>query len=210
VVTSTGATRIYRARPERPPARQTSVMRVCENARLEFLPDPLIPFAGARFEQRTTIALDPGATLFWWETLAPGRAAMGEVFDYEWLRFETEIRACGEPIALERAELEPRLRPLGSVLRLGPFRYLATFYICRAGAPREIWAGLERDLTSLAIQIGRPSEVLWGVSALAAHGLVVRGASSSGRPIPGALAEFWRRAKLKLCGQAAVLPRKIY
>src|SRR5271170_1827424 len=56
-VTTTGATRIYRPKPDAPPATQTTEINVGENGLLEYVPDPLIPFAGARFAQRTTIQL---------------------------------------------------------------------------------------------------------------------------------------------------------
>ncbi len=210
VLTTTGATRLYRARKESAMARQSTTIRVGEGARLEYLPDPLIPFAGSRFEQNTTVVLEEGATLFWWETIAPGRAARDELFQYRQLRLSTEIRAGEKPIAIECADLEPESRPLSSPARLGPYRFVATFYICRAGAPRETWLELEAELAAAARQISRPGEVLWGVSTLAVDGVMVRGASSGGRGIPEALAGFWRLAKLKLCGQVAVLPRKIY
>ena len=210
ILTTTGATRVYRARAESDSARQSTEIRVGAGGRLEFLPDPLIPFAGSRYEQNATILLNEGATLLWWETLAPGRAARGEVFEYERLRLSTEIRACGHPIAIERADLEPRPRPLTALARLGPYRYLATLYVCRAGAPRETWRELEQELGDLSRQLSRAGAVSWGVSALAADGLIVRGASSGGRGVADALAGFWRLAKRKLCGEVAVLPRKIY
>ena len=45
-------------------------------AKGEYLPDALIPFAGSRHSQSTTVSLGDRATFFWWELLAPGRQAM--------------------------------------------------------------------------------------------------------------------------------------
>lgn len=70
-VTTAGATRIYRPRAGEGVARQSSEITVGEGALLEYVPDPMIPFAGARFSQRITIRLAPQAGLFWWEILAP-------------------------------------------------------------------------------------------------------------------------------------------
>ena len=72
-VTSTGATRVYRSRPSALPAEFSSRVRICRDALLEYLPDPLIPFAGCRYAQDTVVELEDGAGLFWWETVAPGR-----------------------------------------------------------------------------------------------------------------------------------------
>ena len=84
-VTSTGATRLYRSRPQTAPAEFTTHVRACEGALLEYLPDPLIPFAGSRYRQHTVVNLEQGAGLFWWDTVAPGREARGEVFSYHQL-----------------------------------------------------------------------------------------------------------------------------
>ena len=48
-------------------------------------PEPLIPFEGARFRQRTSITVAATATLMYWEILSPGRTAVGEGFAYDCL-----------------------------------------------------------------------------------------------------------------------------
>src|SRR5271169_6105338 len=85
-ITTTGATRLYRHRAGALDSEQHTTFSVGENARLEYLPDPLIPYAGSRHIQRTKIRLDAGASLFWWEVLAPGRQASGESFAFERLQ----------------------------------------------------------------------------------------------------------------------------
>ncbi|MBI3696071.1 MAG: urease accessory protein UreD [Acidobacteria bacterium] len=209
-VTSTGATRIYRSRSGAPAAVQVTEIRLGENAWMEYLPDPVIPFAGSRYRQETRIEMGPGAGLFWWETVAPGREARRELFDYELLQIESEVAAEGQPVALERIRLEPGARPLSSPARLGPYRYWATFYICRVGVEAARWAALEKQLEELAGELTRPSEVSWGVSALVADGLMVRGLSVKGREITSGLMVFWRTAKRELYGQEAIAPRKVY
>ena len=209
-LTSTGATRLYRSRAGLPPAIQCTTVSVGANALLEYLPDPLIPFAGSRYRQETRIALAAGAGLFWWEILAPGRAAHDELFAYDRLDMRLDIAAEGRLVALERMQLEPRLRPLSSPARLGPYHYFATFYICRVGMDASDWLALEAQLAELAQQRTRPGEELWGVSTLPAHGLIVRALSCSGRAIAPGLLAFWQAAKLALYGQPAVPPRKLY
>ena len=56
-LTTTGATRIYRAREDAGPAIQRTEISLAANALLEYLPDPIIPFAHARFSQQTDIQL---------------------------------------------------------------------------------------------------------------------------------------------------------
>jgi urease accessory protein len=208
-ITSTSATRAYRSPAEAGPSEFVTQIQVSENALLEYLPDPLIPFAGARYSQRTHVSLSNGAGLFWWETLTPGREARGEVFSYDLLHLSFELRAAGIPIATEHNHLDPALRPLTSLVRLGPFRYLSSFYICSAGAPESTWDRLERQLLTLARSETSPV-IIWGLTRLPAHGLVVRALSQNGRDIARGLIAFWRAAKQALYGQDAVIPRKIY
>jgi hypothetical protein len=48
------------------------------------------------------------------------------------------------------------------------------------------------------------------VSRLPAHGLVVKALGVKGLELTRGLHAFWREAKMKLYGQAATRPRKIY
>jgi urease accessory protein len=176
---------------------------------LEYIPDPIIPYARARYVQRTVIELAPGAGLFWWEICAPGREARGEVFAYELLEFHFELGASGTPLALERLRIEPSLRPPSSPARLGTFRYWATFYVCRAGVDQARWRELETELAELANRLSRAGETLWAASALARGGVALRVVARNGLEIPRGLAGFWRAAKLRLYGREPVLPRKV-
>lgn len=208
-LTSTGATRLYRCRAGAHAAVQRQSFRVGRGALLEYLPDELIPFAGARYRQDTFIELAEGAGLFWWETVAPGRAARGEVFEYDSLHLRLDLTARGLPLARERVALVPALRPLQSPARLGPYLYFATFYVCRVGLHASRWIELEAELAELARSLSTKGSTLWGVSTLPAHGLVVRALSVNGRGVTRGLFDFWRASKSALYGEAAVPPRKV-
>jgi len=208
-ITSTGATRLYRSRPQAAPAELATHVRAHAGALLEYLPDPLIPFAGSRYRQHTVVNLEHGAGLFWWDTVAPGREARGEVFSYQHLHLSFELRVDGIPVAIERGDLDPVARPLQSAARLGPYRHFSTFFICRAGAPESQWRALEKQLAEVAGQLSSPV-IIWGLGRLPAHGLVVRALSRNGRDIAEGLVTFWRVAKQALYGEVAVIPRKIY
>jgi urease accessory protein len=208
-LTSTGATRLYQSRQEASTAIQINVIKVGENSLLEYVPDALIPFKGSRYYQETQIELAAGAGLFWWEMVAPGREARGEIFAYDLLQFKLDIEAVGKSLAQERIKLEPARNSLSSLVRLGHYRYFSTFYICRVGLEAARWLALEKQLTELADELSRDSEIIWGVSTLPAHGLVVRALSIRGRSTTSGLMAFWQAAKLQLYGQQAIPPRKV-
>jgi urease accessory protein len=208
-VTSTGATRVYRSRSLERVAMQRGAVSIGEGGYLEYLPDQLIPFAGSRFEQHNRVELSRGASLIWWDRIAPGREASGEIFRFESLASSFELIADNEPAAIERWTMEPLLRTVDSPVRLGPFRHFASCYVCRAGEPVSYWRAIEIEMQSIADRLSAP-EVLWGVTSLRAHGLVIRGVAVGGRPLANGLVEMWKAAKWFLCGRVAELPRKIH
>ena len=209
-LTTTGATRIYRCGTESSPTTQSNQILVGANGLLEYVPDAIIPYSGAHFLQRTTIHLDAGAGIFWWEILAPGREARGELFQYEQFEMRTSVTALNRKIAEENICLRPEARNIASLARLGPYRYSATFYICREGLDAIAWLAAEEHLREFTGGLTRQGEILWGVSALVAHGLVVRCVARSGREVLPGLHAIWRKAKFQLYGREAIPPRKVH
>ncbi|HVC00541.1 MAG TPA: urease accessory protein UreD [Candidatus Dormibacteraeota bacterium] len=208
-LTTTGATRIYRPRVDAPTAVQINEIFVGEDALLEYVPDPIIPFSGARFSQRTTIHLAPRAGLFWWEILGPGREARGEIFQYEMIEMITDIVADGCRIAAERTRLEPESGDPHSLARLGNYRYLASFYICRVGLDAKAWIAAEEQLRQVARTAAYSSDTLWGISALAADGVVLRCLAQRGLDASSGLHTIWRAAKTLLFHRETIPPRKV-
>jgi urease accessory protein len=208
-ITTTGATRIYRPRAEAADTVQRNEITVAEDGLLEYVPDPLIPFAGACFRQHSVIRLAAGAGLFWWEALAPGREARGEVFAYERVAMKTAVLASERLIAAENIALEPARYSPGALARLGPYRYWATFYICQVGRERKFWLHAEETLRECAVGMAEPGETLWGISALVEHGLVVRCLARRGHVLLPGLRRMWAAAKMLIYGRAAIPPRKI-
>lgn len=208
-LTTTGATRVYRPRPEAATTTQTNKISVAENGLLEYVPDAIIPYAGARFSQRTRIRLGDGAGLFWWEILSPGREARGEIFQYELIEMRTNILAGAQCIAAENVRLEPLRGNLLSLARLGPFRYWATFYLCRLDLAPKTWREAEQKLREITERLDEPGDTLWGVSTLVAHGLVVRCLARQGRRAVAGLHTIWNAAKQILYNCEAIPPRKV-
>jgi urease accessory protein len=208
-VTSTGATRVYRSRSAENRASQSIRVSIASDAYLEYLPDQLIPFAGSRFDQTARIEMERGASLIWWDRVAPGREASDEIFRFVELTSQFELIADGQPVAIERWTLTPLTQRLDSIARLGPFRHFASCYVCRAGEPAAYWKTFEMQMQIVADQLSS-SEILWGVTSLRAHGLVIRGVAIGGRALASGLVEFWKAAKWSLCGRVATLPRKVH
>ena len=210
LLTSTGATRIYKHRAGRAMASCRTHASVARHALLEYLPDQLIPYRDSQFAQQTEIELDPeDAGLFWWETITSGRTASGESFCYATLQIHSVV-SCGErPIAIDQFELEPRRRSLQRPGVLNDFTCCSTFYICKTGVGQAEWMVL-LGLLEDEVELLSSAAVQWGTSRLVEHGIVIRGVSHESSSLQAGLHQFRKIAKRYLYGSEAEMPRKVY
>jgi urease accessory protein UreH len=74
--------------------------------------DPLIPFAGARFEQRLTVRAAAGASVYWSDAFTSGRFASGEHWRFDSLAHEFRLLRSGSLDYLERYRISPAHRPV--------------------------------------------------------------------------------------------------
>lgn len=145
VLSTPGASRVHRARGEEA-AVCSQHLTVEEGAFLEWIPEPFIPQAGARYHQKTTIALAPGAGLFFFDWISPGRVARGEVFEYDRLRWELDLEVGGNLVARERYDLNPGDHSLTALRDRFPAAHYISAYV--AGLPAEAWPGETLDAFS--------------------------------------------------------------
>jgi len=122
-----GATRLYRSSGD-VAARLRTTLRVGAGARLEYLPDELIPYAGALYESELWLDLAPGGHAIVREVVGPGRLHHGEVFAYRRLTLCVRADRAGEPLLRDILTLEPALWPPCAGPILGPYTHLATLY----------------------------------------------------------------------------------
>ncbi|MEI6872629.1 MAG: urease accessory protein UreD, partial [Verrucomicrobiota bacterium] len=95
---------------------------------LEVLPEIFIPQAGACYRQATELHVDAGGELFYFETIAPGRTAAGEVFQYQWLEWATDLWVGGAHVARERLRLEPGTPEVEALRAQFPAAYYGTAF----------------------------------------------------------------------------------
>jgi urease accessory protein len=125
-LTTQAATKIYRM--DGGEARQDLRFDLAADSYLEYLPDPVIPHAGARLTQQMTVDLGEGAAFVAAEILGPGRLGR-EHFDYSGLTLRTEVRRCGEPVCVDAMEFAPARASLARHGLYGSWNYLATVLV---------------------------------------------------------------------------------
>ena len=152
VLSTPSASRVYRTRAGGA-AVCSQHFSVGEDAGLEWIPEPFIPHAGARYVQRTCIDLEPTASLLYFDWIAPGRVAMGEVFAYQQLRWELDLMLCGKLIARERYDLRPGNASLEALRAKFPAAHYLSVYA--AGEMSKNWPSGELDeLTGDDVYLG--------------------------------------------------------
>ncbi len=138
VLTTPSSSRIYRARGTGEAVLRQSYS-VEAGGFLEFFPELLIPQAGARYRQETRLSAAPGGQLLYFEWLAPGRVAGGEVFEYDELAFSTDLRVGGRLAGREQYTLSPATDSLEALKRAHPAaHYLSCYFLGELACPYDL------------------------------------------------------------------------
>lgn len=103
VLTTPASAKFYRSAG--PVASQVQRLRVDEGGVLEWLPQDTILFDGCNAELDTRVELAPKATYIGWDVLCLGRPASGDHYAGGRCRQRLELWRDGEPLLLERTEL---------------------------------------------------------------------------------------------------------
>jgi len=181
VLTTPSAGRVYRSR-KGGTAQVDQKYTVASGAHLEFYPEPFIPQAGARYEQRSTLDVAADGTLIFFEWLTPGRVASGECFQYTELLWDTDVSHAGRLVSRERYRLSPEDHSLSSMkLAFATAHYIGCYFIADVPFPQEEIEALSSDTVYLGwtplIEGG------WTIKALCADSLAARRTLKSLRPI---------------------------
>jgi urease accessory protein len=193
VITTTTATRIMTMDPDRY-AEQEILLRVDDEAVLEYYPCLTIPYPDSAFVQ--TIAADIGAEarLGLLECWAMGRIARDEYLQFRSIASRTTIAAAGVPCYADALCLEPRAVDLAGAGILSGRRYLAS----------GVWHGAASDSSPIPSGPAEEPLVAFGQSA---GGLTYLRVLSRDEPVLDAALEQTFFASLASVGRLAhILP----
>ena len=197
-MTSPSANRVYRSLSE--PAVHEVRLSIGPGARLEWVPEITIPFAGSRFRQSIHVDLASGATVVLWDAMASGRVARQERWAFASLDNEICIRASLGKSIVERYRLVPGLLP-ESVGLAGSWDYVASLFIIGDAVDADVWTRLDSVLA--ATLEGRPGLVLGAVSIPAVSGLVVKLVARSAPDLTAVREAMWAAIRKELWGLPA-------
>jgi urease accessory protein len=183
------STKVYRCAEAT--SRQEVRARVDRGGLLVLVPDPVVCYAGARYEQATHVDLAEGASLVLLEMFTAGRSARGERWDFQRCGSRMTIARGGAPLVVDAVVLDPAHGDLRA--RMGRFDALATLVLVGplVRAMREAALATKRPLV-------RAADLRASASAIGEDAAIVRIAGTSVESVTAA-------ARAHLDGLAAVL-----
>lgn len=196
VATTTGAQRLYRAKTPPNEAFQSVHGTLASQARLEYLPDPTIPYRGSLYRQQTRWNLELGAALLTWDIVAAGRCGYEPDFSFNLYGSENSVFVGNNPVYWEHQELTPSATKSTRPFGLGGWNHWGTFLLIDSSQDPKIWLSMEKELVALLVSLnatGRGGDLIsentslfpkeprfhgeklaFGVSVLRGHGICIK------------------------------------
>jgi urease accessory protein len=165
--------------------------------------DPVIPFAGARLDQRFDLQIDESSRLYWSDALMSGRVSRAETWRFDSLAHELWFRVGPTLRYLERYTLTPREWSMAHPWVAGGMHYAATAITHHEHASADTAEFLQR-----AIDTGAHDGVLSGVDCLAPHLVVGRLLGPCGAPFSAARASYHQLVARSIFGRPLPALRK--
>jgi len=187
---------------ERNCALRETALSVGADGHLDYVPEPTILHADARYAQHLTLSVATGASAVVAETVVPGRLARGERFAFE--RYRSRVRASGAdgPLFRDATRLAPADADPRSPGALSEFAVYGTLFVV---AP-------ERDATALSDQLHDvvpDGDARAGATELPnGAGVAVRALGDRTETVQRAVHAAWDRARRELIGASAPDGRK--
>ena len=175
VLTTPGATRAHVMRSGKAVVTQRFVIE--EDAFLEFAPGMLILQRDASLSQRSTVEIATEGELIFTESIAPGRIARGEIFQFREFSNRLSIKVEGKPVVRENYLLRPDDSSVTSWRNAFPEPFYACFYLFSPKVEEELPARQSiHDLGDDNLLIGttRLHRSGWMIKLLAADAITLR------------------------------------
>ena len=197
-LTTPSATKVYRTCSE--PVEQAVRLTLAPQARLEWIPDHTIPFAGAALRQRLEADVGEGATLLLVDAFAAGRVARGEAWRFALLDSTLSVRDAGGWLLHDRLVL--REGAPGPGLGLAEDRpYVVTVVVIAD-------VGLAAFADDVAALDDGDDDIDVGAALLPRRGAFVRCLAADAPALVRTVDAVWAFARRRVLGLPALALRK--
>lgn len=160
-----------------------------ESAIVEHMPEPLMLYKNASFQNETFVELKRGAVWMHAEVLCPGRTLRGEQFDYRSYRNTLTVRYEDELIFTQRQRIEPANHVIHAPGCWDELTHLAAFYIFSDNLSSIHLELIQQKLEDYKSPFGHV--VIAGASMTFRFGIAVSAASTAAWPLQQLMREVW-------------------
>lgn len=200
LLTTQSATKVYRS-PRDHTLQETDV-RLGADSRLEYLPDQLIAYRDARYDQVTRVAMEPSASLVLADLVTPGWSPTGEPFRYDRVRLRTRVSMAGRPVVVDNLLLEPGAHGLDGLGFFEGYTHVGSLLVIDPRADDAALADVRTLLTE------RSGHLRAGATATPVPGMAVRVLGNSTPDVTDAIEAVTNLLRERWFGQGAVDLRK--
>ncbi len=198
-VTTQSSTKVYKTPTE--PVSQLTKIKLGSGSILEYIPDPLIAYEGARFIQETEVEMNEDSCLFLSDIITPGWAEDGSFFKYDWIRSKLKIYKDSKLILFDHLFLEPDDQ-MNGVMQMEGFTHIGTIILLHKKANQKFLDDLYFKL------VENFSDVHFGLSILPQDGLILRILANHSGIIEKVISEAHTYARCILLSKESVHWRK--
>ena len=156
-------------------AEQNTLIQLAEKSRLFYLPHPLVLHKNSALKQKTSINMQPESTLIYGETVAIGRVANDERFEFRQFSSHLKVQLLQtngqtKPLVLDCLQGQPAQMKLTALSQMEDFSHQGSLvYLNLQKTPTEV-----KQIVQILQQQESEKSLLIGVSQLNEGGLIVR------------------------------------
>jgi urease accessory protein len=179
-------------------AAQTQEICLGENAYLEYLPAPTIPYKNSRFLTHTKITLPTSATVLYSEILMPGRKYYGSGESFQYNLYSSHVQAArpdGTPVFTEKFIIVPQRDDVRQTGIMGNFDVLANVVLL---TPKE---HADRVFADALVQMNLDGGCASGASRLPNDGgLLFKVLGTNRETVQALVREIWSSVRQHVLG----------
>ena len=164
-VTTQSSTKVYKTASH--PVIQQTIIHLGKNSVLEYMPDPLIAYEGAKFIQETKVYLKNDSCFLYSDLITPGWAPDGKLFRYDWIRSKLSLYKEEKLVLFDHLFLEPD-KDIAGMMQMEGYTHLGTFLIVHKKANKLFLDQVYRIMDNFQ------PDTRFGLSAFSDTGVIIR------------------------------------
>ncbi len=200
LLTTQSSTKIFKTL-HRPASQETEIF-LTHGSHLEYMPDPIIAYRDADYQQKTIVRMVRGSTVVLGDIITSGWSPDGGLFGYSRLQMKTMIYLDDELVVFDHLQFRPREQQMDGLGLLEGHSHFGSLFVIDERVSAEF---LEYMSQTLAPSMNGTQI---GLSRLTVPGFSLRVMASSTQAIETVLASCQRFMREQWLGKRAISLRK--